>query len=203
MAVYHTTELEQQQRAMRNPYVTPRVPAIGRVLDAILEACDVGGCIMPGVRALSDAADVALGQISTILYQLAADGWISYDGRVISVLADPYAEGDRSADQHGDQHTDQPIDQPIDRDRSIDRSPIDHSIDHRADPPPQGVPMPPIAPPPRAARSHAAAPQKTGADRSIDRDVYRIGTPPGMGDQSSDRSDAMHMESYPSQQQQI
>lgn len=88
------------------PYEFIGTPAITLLLYAIARHCAVGGCITPGVRALARWAGVSPGLVSPCLHQLARDGWIAYDGRVIMLLIDP----DQSADQ---------IDQPTDRSETI------------------------------------------------------------------------------------
>lgn len=103
------------------PYQFIGTPVTTLVLDAIVDHCQVGGCITPGVRGLAAWADVSLGVVSDCLKVLVKDGWISYDGRVIMLLRHP----DRCTDQtspQGDRRVDQ-------NDRCIDQESADRCID--------------------------------------------------------------------------
>ncbi len=125
------------------PYEFVARPPIAFVLDAIVDHCGMGGSITPGVRELAKWAGVSAGQISPILYQLADDGWILYDGRVITLVRHPDlvadqlgADGtDLGADQESDLESDRPdlatdrIDQTRDRpDLAKDRFGISSAV---------------------------------------------------------------------------
>jgi hypothetical protein len=88
-------------------------PPIQLVLNVILRHA-VGASFSPGVRVLADESGVSRGMITDCLRQLATDGWILYDGRMITLLR---ATLDDAIDQVIDQS------EEIYCDRSIDRSP--------------------------------------------------------------------------------
>src|SRR5207253_11130939 len=94
------------------PYQYIATPAITLVLDAIAERLAEGESFAPGVRALASWAGLrSAGQISRILYQLTADGFIAYDNAgTITLLQDPDDDADympnvtdRGADRRPDQ----------------------------------------------------------------------------------------------------
>lgn len=109
MASYHESVTPTATEAIHlRPYEYPVLPPIGRVLQAIREHCGVGGTIQPGVRQLASWANYAsAGRISSLLEQLADDGWILWDGDngQITLLADsqPIPQRDQDAITEGDQ----------------------------------------------------------------------------------------------------
>jgi hypothetical protein len=100
------------------PYEFIAVPPIQLVLNAIVDLCEVGGSVKPGVRALAEASGTCRGMITDYLRQLEHDGWIAYDGRWITLLRDPNApEAPEVCDESHD-----PIDQPDGHVEKSDRS---------------------------------------------------------------------------------
>src|SRR5207253_5911924 len=98
-AMNHTTETPRLR-----PYQFIATPAITLVLDAIAERLAEGESFAPGVRALASWAGLkSAGQISRILYQLTADGFIAYDNAgTITLLHHPDHHADRRSDHEGD-----------------------------------------------------------------------------------------------------
>lgn len=88
------------------PYEWVATPPIQLILNAICDLLAVGGSAAPGVRQLAEIAGVSRGMVTDNLRQLAADGWIAYDGRYITLLRHP----DEVIDQ-ADVHPDEAIDQ--------------------------------------------------------------------------------------------
>lgn len=87
---HHTTDsVTPTATPLLRPYEFIARPPIAFVLDAIVDNCGLGGSITPGVRSLAEWAGVSAGQITPILRQLADDGWILYDGRVITLVRHP------------------------------------------------------------------------------------------------------------------
>lgn len=128
---YSTTTTTGVTRTLR-PYEYVATPPIQLVFDAILDRVGAGGSFAPGIRTLADWSGVSRGQITAHLRQLAEDGWILYDGRVITLLRHPDQadESDRSGDRSLCDDTHDAIDHLIDHsdqgdtsDRSGDRSP--------------------------------------------------------------------------------
>lgn len=103
MISYHETVTPTATETVQlRPYEYPVLPPIGRVLQAIREHCDVGGTIKTSVRELAEWANYAsAGRISSLLGQLANDGWILYDSdnSNITLLADsePITARDQAA----------------------------------------------------------------------------------------------------------
>lgn len=97
------------------PYEFIATPPIALVLDAIVVHCGLGGSITPGVREIGRWAGVSAGQISPILYQLADDGWILYDGRVITLVRHPDQPDDQLGTDESDLCADQEDDLTQDR----------------------------------------------------------------------------------------
>src|SRR5262245_14533257 len=119
-------------RPTLRPYEHISTPPITLVLQAIADHCDVGGSIAPGIRQLGEWSGVTLGLITDCLRQLDADGWITYNSRVIMLLQHP-DQGDRSGDRSDGEEAHEVIDHLIDQsettpapvetsDRSGDRS---------------------------------------------------------------------------------
>src|SRR4051812_28451127 len=98
------------------PYQFIATPAITLVLDAIAERLAEGESFAPGVRALASWAGLrSAGQISRILYQLTADGFIAYDNAgTITLLHHP--------DHHANRHSNQ-ADHECDRRPDLDADP--------------------------------------------------------------------------------
>lgn len=94
---------ENATRTTAGFYCYMVVPPIQRILDILLDTLFVGGCRPPLIRELAEQADVARGAVTDLLRQLATDGWISYDGRTITLLRDG-SEVDDLIDQVIDQN---------------------------------------------------------------------------------------------------
>lgn len=159
----HTTPAEGMPRL--RPYQFIATPAITLVLDAIAERLAVGESFAPGVRALAGWAGLrSAGQISPILYQLAADGWIAYDSAgTITLLLHPDQEADRLPDHdpdRGDQNGDRG-----DQD-------ADPSLDHSPDRPDQGCDRPP--PIRRLVESSQRVPKRSARTRCADQAADRL-----------------------------
>jgi hypothetical protein len=138
-------------------YESILVPAIRLLADVILDRLEIGDSFEPGVRDLARWAGLAsAGQISPMLYELAGDGWIAYDGRTITLLANP----------------DEP---PIsDVDRGDDEPPI-NAADRAESPPinaadrPNGTPINAVDRPINRADRATSADSINTADRGADR----------------------------------
>lgn len=127
MTVYHETA--------HRPYVV--IPAITLLLEAIAANCAVGGSFAPGVRQLAEWANISQGIVSSNLWRLHGDGWISYDGHVIRLLRSidrSIDQADDAIDRSIDQAPPDAIDPPIATDRSIDRSVPSTTADRDATP---------------------------------------------------------------------
>lgn len=121
---YHENGGRATGATLLRPYECVSTPPITLLLYAIQAHCRVGGCVTPGVRLLAEWAKVSQGCVSPGLYELARDGWITYDGRVIMLLIDP---------DHADDQTDH-ADDRFATDHDDDRSFVpSQSIDHGRD----------------------------------------------------------------------
>lgn len=104
------------------------VPPIQRVLNILLDTMSIGGCRPPLIRELAEQADIARGAVTDVLRQLATDGWILYDGRMITLVRDSIDAPDDRIDHVIDQDDDSEesavscASTPETRDRDSDRS---------------------------------------------------------------------------------
>lgn len=126
-------------RWVLRPYQFIMTPALTLVLDAIAAQVPVGATFVPGVRALARWAGLkSAGHISPILYQLAADGWIAYDGAgAITLLVHPDNGGDTGGGQPcvaDDPPADRGHDHGADRGSDPGAERGDHGADRGDDP---------------------------------------------------------------------
>lgn len=120
------TPARRDRRVRR--YESIQVSAFRLLADVIVDRLDIGDSFSPGVRSLARWAGLAsAGQISTMLYEFANEGWIAYDGKTITLLADPDAD-DETPISAIDRDTDGLPINPIDRGESPPIKAIDHPI---------------------------------------------------------------------------